>query len=140
MHQPALANLSSYNGWLPSWLGRTQISVKFIAFYNIVFYFHLFSCQSRDKMLHRLYRNLYCTHDGSQPFWKTNSHYHIHLIVDPDNLAIPTHGMVNLTIKFRYYKQKYSSMPSFTYNSSQPIYSLTIYSCPPNEWQVDTKD
>ena len=52
MHLTTLANLSSFNGWLPSWLGTTQISVKSTTFYPYFgFYFHLFSCQSRDKML-----------------------------------------------------------------------------------------
>ena len=55
MHLTALANLSSYNGYVPSWLGTTQISVKSTAFYPYFgFYFHLFSCQSRDKMLYIL--------------------------------------------------------------------------------------
>ena len=52
MHLTALANLSSYNGYVPLWLGTTQISVKSTAFYPYFgFYFHLFSYQSRDKML-----------------------------------------------------------------------------------------
>ena len=52
MHLTALPNLSSYKGQVPSWLGTTQISVKSTAFYPYFgFYFHLFSCQSRDKML-----------------------------------------------------------------------------------------
>ena len=52
MHLPALANLSSCNGELPSWLGTTQISVKSIAFYP---YFgrkiNGNKRHSRDKML-----------------------------------------------------------------------------------------
>ena len=52
MDLPALANLSSYNGYLPSWLGTTQISVKSTAFYP---YFgrkiNGNKSQSRDKML-----------------------------------------------------------------------------------------
>ena len=58
----ALANLSSHNGYLPSWLGTTQFSVQSTAFYP---YFgrkiNGNKSQSRDKMLQILQKFVLCT-------------------------------------------------------------------------------
>ena len=137
MHQPALANLSIYHGWLPSWLGRTQISMKSTAFYYIVFHFPakvgIKCCIDFTEIC--IVPMMVAKHFGRRILITISTSQWIQI-----TLLFQPMEWLTLTIKFQYYKQKYSSMPSFTYNCSQPIYSLTTYSCPPNEWKVDTKD
>ena len=69
-HALASIGQSSYlaNGWLPSKLSTTQISVKSTAFYPYFgFYFHYFPAKVGIKCC-RFYRDLCCTqllYDGS---------------------------------------------------------------------------